>query len=430
MTKYLLALFITCLNVQITFADSNNKIVQSTKSTETKTKNMQKSDHKTIERGQLLSSELVARISKDDINAYFPERKKMKGDIEEVPQYDIDLYKITYGSVYKGKLTELSGLIIVPQKNSSYTLLQYHHGTLLPYPAKDGWGNQDAPSLYEGNSPKAHKEQYETRLYGNYLGSHGYLVSLPDYAGYGVSANIEHPYYVVNSELAQESVDMILATKAFAEKNHLPLNEKVALSGWSEGGAVAVATQKLIEEKYQNSIKLLANAPMSGLLNIAGGLQQIFISTPQMNNNLGDGMDFLAWLYYSYNQFASKPIDFDYIFKMPVSNAFDVLKNRPSDVPSEVLKVLDKHSLKHMLKQARVNDLVTGWKPIAPLFIHHGTADRIVPFANNADVALKNFTNKGGNVTLTPYERHGHVSLGLLQLKNMIAEFEKLEKNQ
>ncbi len=389
---------------------------------------MENSNNQSIKRGELLSSEFIASISKDKINDYFPERKKMKGNIDDLPKYDIDLYKITYGSIYKGSLVKLSGLVVIPKKEGKLTHLQYHHGTLLPYPAKDGWGSQDAPSLYKGNLPKAHKEQYETRLNANYLGSYGYLVSLPDFAGYGVSSHLEHPYYCTNTELAKESVDMILATKQFAKNKGLALNEKVALSGWSEGGAVAVATQKLIEEKYNDKIKLLANAPMSGLLNITDNLKQMFLGAPQMNYSLGEGMDFLAWIYYSYNKFGTNPIAFDNIFKIHVSNQLDILKNRQSSIPSEVLKVLDKASLVHMLRQAKANDLASSWSPVAPLFVHHGTADKIVPFANNPQVAVKNYTAKGGNAKLIKYEKHGHASLGLLQLKNMIEEFENLNK--
>lgn len=380
-----------------------------------------------IQRGQLLQSEFVVSISKDNINKYFPERKTMQGNIDDVPKYDIDLYKITYSSVHDGKSVKLSGLVVVPKKQGELYHLQYHHGTLYPYPAKDGWGSLDVPSLYQGDFPKTHKASYETRLNGNYLGSYGYLVSLPDYAGYGVSENLEHPYSV-NPQLAQQSVDMILATQAFAKKQQLPLKQGTFLSGWSEGGAISVATQKLIEQDYAKRIKLLANAPMSGMLNTAG-LGEGFKHAPTITQDLGEGMDFLAWTYYAYNKFSDNPIATDKIFKMPVNNQLDILKNRPSSKPSEVFKPLADKDLQHLITQAKNSNLASGWSPVAPLFIHHGTADTTVPFANNPEVALAYYKKHGGNASLTKYEGHEHETLGLLQMKNMLADFEAV-KNQ
>ncbi len=82
-----------------------------------------------------------------------------------------------------------------------------------------------------------------------------------------------------------------------------------------------------------------------------------------------------------------------------------------------------------MMKQAKNSNLASGWSPVAPLFIHHGTADTIVPFANNPEVALAYYQKHGGNASLTKYEGHEHETLGLLQMQNMLADFEAI-KNQ
>lgn len=381
---------------------------------------------KTTERGHLLSSKHIATISKDNINAYCPEQIDMQGNIKDVPKYDIDLYRITYSSLYRDSIVELSGLIIVPKKDGVVTHLQYHHGTLLPYPAKDGWGNQDAPSLYKGNAPTTYKEQYETRLYGNYFGSYGYLVSLPDYAGYGVSEKLEHPYSI-NPELAKESVDMILATKEFAKIKNIPLNNEVFLTGWSEGGAISVATQKLLETNYQNKVKVLANAEMSGLLNVTQKMKTAFLFAPYIDENMGEKMDFLTWAYYAYNKFSNNPIPFSDIFKIPAHTDIDILKNRPSSIPSKVLQKLSKSSYQHMINQTGRCNLSSGWYPIAPLFLHHGTEDKTVPYNDNPEVALKYYKEHGGNATLIKYEGHNHSSLGLLYIENVLKEFNKID---
>ncbi len=129
---------------------------------------------------------------------------------------------------------------------------------------------------------------------------------------------------------------------------------------------------------------------MSALLNTKI-LGEFFLTAPNIKIDMGEQVNYLAWIYYSYNKFSSKPIEFDELFKIPVSNALNLIKDRASNIPAEIFKTLSQGSLKYMMKQARKNNLTltNDWKPIAPLFIHHGTADTTVQFLKNADVAFR-----------------------------------------
>ena len=51
-------------------------------------------------RGQLIDYELVKKIPSEDINKLFPESNEIQGDISELPTFDIDLYRISYTSVF------------------------------------------------------------------------------------------------------------------------------------------------------------------------------------------------------------------------------------------------------------------------------------------------------------------------------------------
>ena len=223
-------------------------------------------------RGKLIDYELVNKISSKEINRLFQENDEIQGDLSTLPTFDIDLYRIRYPSVFLDEIVILSGLIIVPNKDGPIRHLQYHHGTLLPYPYVNGEGSLDAPSLYSGGYPQTKNAHYETRLFGNYLGSAGFLVSMPDYIGYGVSSGYEHPYSV-NDRLAEQSVDMLIATQSFAEKLKLEVTDELYLSGWSEGAAASLATQKLIENGATDTddssyeISISANFALAGFYN-------------------------------------------------------------------------------------------------------------------------------------------------------------------
>ncbi|MCP4122960.1 MAG: hypothetical protein GY751_14510 [Bacteroidetes bacterium] len=375
-------------------------------------------------RGKLISAEFINTIRATDINSFFPEAEELEGDISNLPYRDIDLYRVIYSSIFKNEIIELSGLIVIPKSDEPLSHIQYHHGTMLPYPYPHGEGSLDAPSLYNGEKVKEKDSQYETRLFGNYLASYGYLVSLPDYVGYGNTSEYEH-CYSVNNRLAEQSVDLILATREFCRNNQISLNEKLFLSGWSEGGAACVATQKLIESEYQNSITITANAPLAGFYNVSHYARKFITFLPFIRQDFKEDLDVLIWALYSINEYSDgSPVPKEKIFKYEVNNQLDVLKNRPTSRPAKVFKFKIGKNRKNLIAKFDQNSLAKNWTPLAPIYIHHGTDDDIVYYDKNVEVVIKNLNRNGGSTYLRKYDNHDHYSLALLYLTNMIADFE------
>jgi hypothetical protein len=378
-------------------------------------------------RGKLIDYELVNKISSKDINKLFPENDEIQGDISKLPTFDIDLYRISYTSVFLDEIVILSGLIIVPNKDGPIRHLQYHHGTLLPYPYVNGEGSLDAPSLYSGGYPQTKNAHYETRLFGNYLGSAGFLVSMPDYIGYGVSSGYEHPYSV-NDRLAEQSVDMLIATQSFAEKLKLEVTDELYLSGWSEGAAASLATQKLIENGATDTddssyeISISANFALAGFYNTELYSKLFLGLSPLDYSDWGGDLDVLLWALYAINAYTDdQPLDISSFLKIPAKNQLDVLKNRTTSTPAEIYRyfIADKTSL---LSKFAKNDLSAGWAPKARLYIHHGTADDIVYYPFNAELTAENLYDEGGLTTLVRYDGHDHYSPAKLFLLDMIRE--------
>ena len=105
---------------------------------------------------------MIKRIPHNDVNKLFPENNEIGGDVSDLPQFDIDLYRISYTSVFLDEVVALSGLIIVPNKDGPIHHVQYHYGTRRPYPYANGEGSLHAPSLYSGEYPQTHNAHYET----------------------------------------------------------------------------------------------------------------------------------------------------------------------------------------------------------------------------------------------------------------------------
>ena len=141
---------------------------------------------------------------------------------------------IYYPSVdQNGDSVTLSGKISIPQNRQPKGILLIPHYTIS--------ANKSAPSLSNKGEDRYFRDDY--------------IVVMPDYIGYGLTVNRIHPY--LDGELtARNTLDLLLyvqpildslaALHAQADNSRLPLY----LIGFSQGGASAMWTLKLIEEQY------------------------------------------------------------------------------------------------------------------------------------------------------------------------------------
>ncbi|UOQ73602.1 alpha/beta hydrolase family protein [Hymenobacter cellulosilyticus] len=179
------------------------------------------------------------------------------------------MYRLTYTTLdNSGKSITASGALLVPVSTQAMPLLSYQHGTIRP----DDEGR--APSYYTTSS-----EVYSAV---SVLASTGYIVSAPDYIGYGASKNLPHPYEHAAS-LASASLDMLRAAREFAAKEKVALNSKNFLLGYSEGGYATLALHKLIEEKAATEFTVTASAPGAGAYHKTAFADYILKSNEPLN---------------------------------------------------------------------------------------------------------------------------------------------------
>ncbi len=159
-----------------------------------------------------------------------------------LPQGTVNAYAVTYKTQYpKGTPIAASGVFFVPTNiNTSMPTVVYTHGTIT---------KEEAPSV-----AIVSVEIFFSALIASTFGC---VVLMPDYIGYGASANIEHPY-IHKESLAQAGVDLVYAFKEYAEGAKLSFNPSVFITGYSEGGYAAVALQERIQEKIQEPTSSLA----------------------------------------------------------------------------------------------------------------------------------------------------------------------------
>ena len=123
----------------------------------------------------------------------------------------------------------LSGKVILPAKGPIKRYILVSHYTIA--------SNKEAPSnifSLEGLLVKL-----------------GYALIIPDYIGYGVTANKVHPYLVMELT-ARNVLDMYYAVVPFLEKaGCAPEHDDIYLMGYSQGGATTMAVQHEIEHHDQ-----------------------------------------------------------------------------------------------------------------------------------------------------------------------------------
>lgn len=151
--------------------------------------------------------------------------------------YKTFLYKTVSAT---GDSIVLSGMVGWPKNKVARDFLIGCHITVT--------NNPDAPTLWTGNIAK------ETNLLLDHLhdkNKPGYncLVVIPDYEGYGNTVTRQHPYLCQEVTARQVTDAALAAKKIFLEEGGtLQRGFRTITVGFSQGGSVAMATQRYIEE--------------------------------------------------------------------------------------------------------------------------------------------------------------------------------------
>ncbi len=303
------------------------------------------------------------------------------------------------------------------------------------------------------------------------------LVILPDYEGYGITKERAHPY-LCGEITARQVTDalrhgiQLYQNDPKAENFRLPFRQdwRTICTGYSQGGAVAMATQRYIEEQGLSDELHLAGSlcgdgPYSPIVTVLFYVEQdrkgqdmsMPVVLPLMLKGLCDYdetlanhqvSDFLnerfletgvldwiadknkttdditdAWKQLYKN---GKDGDKDYFKSVLTSNGQaklrDIMKPELYDYLCELLDQYPDYSSYNipLPEQSSLaadlhlalehNNLTAGWIPSHPVFLYHSTGDDVVPFDNYL-IAAKNF---GEQATFYPsIMNSNHVNTGM-----------------
>jgi alpha-beta hydrolase superfamily lysophospholipase len=313
-------------------------------------------------------------------------------------RYPIRVYKLTYSTKNpEGQTITASGALLVPTvpAGQMLPLLSYQHGTISPA------DERKAPSYYSSGS-----EVYSAV---SVLASTGYIVTAPDYIGYGASKTQPHPYEHAAS-LASTSLDMLRAGREFCQQQQQGLNAKTFLLGYSEGGYATLALHRLMETDANSGFTVTASAPGAGAYHKSAFASYIMNSSQPLNF-----LSSYVWVLDTYNRIygLNRPASFYYNEPYATELAANPLSAVPTSAtalftPALRTAVINRTD-SQLTKTFLANDIYD-WKPRAPLALFHGTADDYVPFFNSQDAYDAMHARGASQVQLRPIQGGNHFS--------------------
>ncbi len=197
--------------------------------------------------GNLVGSTLNGTMSVTQVNGQI--QKKFGASVSPTAQA-LDLYKVSYRSRdEKNRAVVLSGLVVLPRGGAPNGLVIFNHGTIV--------NSALAPSRFTGKTNAS-----EAELATLAFASGGYAVAMPDYLGLGDHKGA-HPY-PLGAANSPSAVDIIEPARTLAKRQNTEVGSRLFITGYSEGGAVAMWTVRDLERKSGAGHDVSAAVPMSG----------------------------------------------------------------------------------------------------------------------------------------------------------------------
>jgi hypothetical protein len=255
----------------------------------------------------------------------------------------------------------------------------------------------------------------------SFFAGQGYIVVAPDYTGYAGSRLSYHPYQVAEAQAA-DAIDSVRAARSAVPQLKASLSGKLFLTGLSQGGYVAMATQRVMERDFPSEFTVTASAPISGVYAIRKTMNQV-LNGREMNYGTSLFQMIVTSYQRTYGDLYQQPSD---VYMAPYANGIEALAPGPYDV-SDIygqgllpLNIFDKgdgtpflikSSVRDSLKAnpnnnlfvaAGKNDLLD-WKPRGPMILCGTSADRMSFFDNTTEAAAS-FAKQGVTVPVLDLE--------------------------
>ena len=301
-------------------------------------------------------------------------------------QYNVRMYTLVYETITPmGARTVASGALFLPENTGGpLPLVSYQHGTIIEI--------NKAPSALDLTTEAS---------IGLIMATTGYATVLPDYLGLGDSPGL-HPYHHARSE-ATVCVDLLRATRTFCATNGFPLNDRLFLTGYSQGGHATMALCRELETFHSDQFPITACAPMAGAYDLSGVTASDFLSPRTKPNPY-----YFLYLVGAYQEVYKLAPTLADLLAPPYNTTLPPLLEGNSSggqinsaMPANPIEILKPELLsafqnnpRHPLRLALHENDLYRWRPKSPMRMYHCSGDQDVIIANS-QVAHASFQAQG-----------------------------------
>lgn len=336
-------------------------------------------------RGEVVSVVPVAAHSRAEIARSLGQRH-----VGSVPlRYGVLAYRVTYRTVDpQGRPTTATGLLTLPSGGGHRLgLVSDTHGTMA--------NRAYAPSV---------AEDARTRSY--VFAATGRAVAAPDYLGLGEGPG-RHPYMDTRSAVTA-SVDMLRASRTAGRMLGRALDGDLYVTGFSQGGQVAMALARAVQGGDAAGFRLKAVAPVSGPYDLKG--TEVPALTDGRVNDVS-GVFYLSYFLVAQNRLHPIYKDPAEVFRQPYAGRVEGLfdgRHKDEDIVRRlaptVRRLLTDRFYRQLrepsgglLEALRANGHACDWKPAVPVRLYAGGRDTDVPIGN-ARTCARTFAGRGARV--------------------------------
>lgn len=348
----------------------------------------------------LVEAKQIASLTKDQVASQVAAANPI---FSGLVQFGVTTYRITYKTKNAdGTEVMASGALVVPATQNAVPMVSYQHGTIT--------SDASAPSYFSATSGMDGQLVI-------LMGSVGYITVAPDYIGYGVSNTLPHTYES-RQGLAQASLDLLRAAKEFfAGKS--AWDNRLYLTGYSEGGYATMALLKKMEEEAPSEFNIRAVSCGAGAYNKTSFMKHLVNDT---GTTLAAYNRLYIWVLMTYNRIYGLNRAPSYYFKEPYASQIPATVNSAADLNNVTInaslntaftdsfrKGLNDGTDTAFLNAIKDNDIYD-WKPKSTLQLYHGDADELVPFYNSQSAYDAMKARGAANVELITMKGKTHTS--------------------
>jgi pimeloyl-ACP methyl ester carboxylesterase len=312
------------------------------------------------------------------LSEYLDEYPELSSIIENT-KYNVQVYLIEYKTHYLDSEIIASGLVSLPLVHRRLPIISFQNGTITL--------KEDAPSV----NPSKTDYRALQALAGN-----GYIFLMPDYPGFGTSADLVHPYYHMVST-HDAVIDMIHACNELLSEigNGISNNDSVFLMGYSQGGWATMSTLQEIENGGSSGLEVIAASCGAGAYDL------IKESAYFINQETFTDPFYLPYFIYAHQSVGEITDPLEKFFQEPYAeripnlfsglNDFDEINDQLTDTISDLLtenlinNFVNDESFAELRTSLSENSIVP-WQAKARIHLYHGTADQLVPSELSQDL--------------------------------------------